>query len=148
VTDPTLTPLGASISPAVALINHSCDPNAVVVFPRASQNPKSQEPLMQVVTLREIKAGEEVSISCLSLVVLLIYLLCFPQILTSYIDVTSPKTERQKSLTETYNFTCACTLCSSHEGNIREALWCPKSCGGMCPLPIEGEYRSPIPTFH
>ncbi|KAJ4472771.1 hypothetical protein C8J55DRAFT_579714 [Lentinula edodes] len=50
VTDPTLIPLGAAVSPVVALINHSCDPNAVVVFPRVSTDPKVQEPLMQILT--------------------------------------------------------------------------------------------------
>jgi SET and MYND domain-containing protein len=47
------------VSPSVALINHSCDPNAVVVFPRT--RPNAQEPLMQVVALRAIAAEEEVS---------------------------------------------------------------------------------------
>ncbi|KAJ4479084.1 hypothetical protein J3R30DRAFT_3702122 [Lentinula aciculospora] len=50
VTDPTLIPLGAVVSPVVALINHSCDPNAVVVFPRVSTDQKTQEPLMQILT--------------------------------------------------------------------------------------------------
>ncbi|GAW01997.1 SET domain-containing protein [Lentinula edodes] len=59
VTDPTLIPLGAAVSPVVALINHSCDPNAVVVFPRVSIDPKVQEPLMQVIAIRDIYPGEE-----------------------------------------------------------------------------------------
>jgi len=57
LTSPCLTPIGISVSPLVALINHSCDPNAVVVFPRARGN---IEPLMQVVALRDIGPNEEV----------------------------------------------------------------------------------------
>ena len=45
----------------VALINHSCDPNAVVVFPRSAKDPASQEPEAQVIAIRDISPGEEVS---------------------------------------------------------------------------------------
>jgi len=49
------------VSPTVALINHSCDPNAVVVFPRAGgQQHKLEEPLMQVIALKHISVDEEV----------------------------------------------------------------------------------------
>ncbi|KAJ7487905.1 hypothetical protein FB451DRAFT_729135 [Mycena latifolia] len=122
ITDPSLTPLGASVSPPVALINHSCDPNAVVVFPRASPSP-AQEPLMQVVALRQIAADEE--------------------ILTAYVDTTLPKAMRQASLRETYLFSCGCQLCSSVVGvDPRESVWCPKACGGMCPTPTEEDSLS------
>lgn len=60
ITAPTLDPLGACVSPAVALINHSCDPNAVIVFPRATGS-KDEEPLMQVIALKYIAPDEEVS---------------------------------------------------------------------------------------
>ncbi|KAF7350303.1 Histone-lysine N-methyltransferase ASHR1 [Mycena venus] len=107
ITDPSLTPLGASVSPPVALINHSCDPNAVVVFPRS--RPNAQEPLMQVVALRDIAPDEE--------------------ILTAYIDTTLPKAMRQASLRETYLFSCTCTLCASAPDVVdpRESVSCPKS---------------------
>ncbi|KAG6852989.1 hypothetical protein C0991_007705 [Blastosporella zonata] len=115
VTTPTLTPIGASVSPVVALINHSCEPNAVVVFPRSSDTP---EPLMQVIALRNIEPDEE--------------------ILTSYIDTTLPRHLRQKSLQETYNFECHCPLCDrTSEVNPRESVSCPKKCGGTCPIPTE-----------
>lgn len=59
--------------------------------------------------------------------------------MTSYIDTTLPKALRQASLQETYNFSCQCTLCSTPpDVDPRESMWCPKSCGGTCPLPIEG----------
>jgi hypothetical protein len=58
----------------------------------------------------------------------------------AYIDTTLPKAERQKALTETYNFTCQCPLCKQTADIIdpREAVLCPKSCGGSCPVPTEG----------
>lgn len=59
LTSPSLTPLGVTVSPLIALINHSCDPNAVVVFPR-SNNDSSKEPMMHLVALREIAENEEV----------------------------------------------------------------------------------------
>ncbi|KIK64626.1 hypothetical protein GYMLUDRAFT_160635 [Collybiopsis luxurians FD-317 M1] len=118
VTDPALTPLGAAVSPVVALINHSCDPNAAVVFPRASADPKSQEPLMQVIAIQDIYPEEE--------------------ILTSYIDSTLPTHLRQQTLEETYNFKCQCRLCTSAvEVDPRQAMNCPKSCGELCPLPVD-----------
>ncbi|KAG6811187.1 hypothetical protein H0H92_008627 [Tricholoma furcatifolium] len=61
VTTPTLTPIGVSVSPTIALINHSCDPNAVVVFPRSSDSVSTQEPLMQVIALRNIEPDQEVT---------------------------------------------------------------------------------------
>ncbi len=49
------------MSPSVALINHSCDPNAVVVFPRSNgETRKEAEPLMQVIALKYISPDEEV----------------------------------------------------------------------------------------
>jgi SET and MYND domain-containing protein len=64
ITSPSLDPIGASVSPVVALINHSCDPNAVIVFPRASASPAEEEPLMHVIALRSIEANEEVDSRC------------------------------------------------------------------------------------
>ncbi|TEB31963.1 SET domain-containing protein, partial [Coprinellus micaceus] len=120
-TTPTLSPLGACVAPSVALINHSCDPNAVVVFPRAGgETSKDIEPLLQVVAIKHIRPGDEV--------------------LTSYIDTTLPRELRQQSLKETYHFTCKCPLCSPAIGtpvDMREAMWCPKRCGGLCVLPTE-----------
>ena len=58
LTTPSLTPIGVVVSPLTALVNHSCDPNVAIVFPRASN--KSDEPLMKSVALREINPKEEV----------------------------------------------------------------------------------------
>jgi len=61
VTDPSLTPIGVCISPTVALFNHSCEPNAVLVFPRSEFRSKKDEPMMEVVAVKDIAANEEVS---------------------------------------------------------------------------------------
>ncbi|KAF5327714.1 hypothetical protein D9619_004677 [Psilocybe cf. subviscida] len=119
VSTPSLEPLGACVSPTVALINHSCDPNAVVVFPRTGSN-SGEEPLMHVIALKHIAPDEEV--------------------LTAYIDTTLPTSKRQALLKDTYHFSCQCGLCRPPHGatiNHREAMWCPKKCGGVCPVPIE-----------
>jgi hypothetical protein len=57
---PSLAPLGVCVSPLIALINHSCEPNAVVVFPRSTKDPASQEPEAQVVAIRDLLLDEEV----------------------------------------------------------------------------------------
>ncbi|KAI0764895.1 SET domain-containing protein [Fomes fomentarius] len=117
LTDPALNPIGICVAPIVALANHSCDPNAVIVFPRTSSK-TGFEPLLHLVALRDIAPGKEVRIS--------------------YVDTTLPKHLRQKELKETYNFACLCTLCTrAMPAEPREALWCPKGCGGICPHPSE-----------
>ncbi|KAG6379628.1 hypothetical protein JVT61DRAFT_10144 [Boletus reticuloceps] len=118
LTSPSLTPIGAIVSPLAALTNHSCLPNAIVVFPRGGKT-KMKESVMDVIALRDIAAGEEV--------------------LMTYVDTTLPKAQRQQVLTETYNFTCQCPLCKQSATVVdpREAVLCPKSCGGICPLPTE-----------
>ncbi|KAG1867290.1 hypothetical protein DFJ58DRAFT_714474 [Suillus subalutaceus] len=128
LTSPSLTPVGVSVSPLVALFNHSCDPGAVIVFPRSSRN-YAEEPQMQVIALRDISPNEEATLSLTR---------DYYQILTSYIDTTLPRSLRQAALKETYDFTCQCELC--HDDNKidpRESIWCPKSCGGMCPAPSD-----------
>lgn len=51
---PSLAPLGVAIHPTAALFNHSCWPNAVVVFPEGGKGG------MHIVALRAIEEGEEV----------------------------------------------------------------------------------------
>ncbi|KAI6010140.1 hypothetical protein EDC04DRAFT_2770593 [Pisolithus marmoratus] len=117
LTTPSLTPIGVAVSPLVALINHSCAPNVVVVFPRCRKD-SGNEPVAKVAALRNIAPGEE--------------------ILMSYVDTTLPKSLRQMALMETYNFQCRCRACTeSSEVDPREAVWCPTACGGTCSLPTE-----------
>ncbi|KAL6299437.1 hypothetical protein BKA93DRAFT_742312 [Sparassis latifolia] len=118
LTSPSLTPLGVSVCPTIALANHSCDPNAVIVFPRASSDPQAQEPLMHLVAIKDIAPDEEV--------------------LTAYVDTTLPQAKRQRELEETYNFSCGCALCSKKLTiDPRASMWCPEKCGGTCPVPTE-----------
>ncbi|MBZ6370475.1 MAG: SET domain-containing protein [Microbacterium hominis] len=122
------------------MINHSCVPNAVVVFPSF---PKSAAPSsapspspsknMAVVALRDLERGEEV--------------------VTSYVDLSLPREERQKELQERYKFVCHCEGCSDSAGvDPREAMLCPaaakSSCEGLIAIPgqstdlQQGAYKS------
>ncbi|WFD33142.1 hypothetical protein MSPP1_004200 [Malassezia sp. CBS 17886] len=87
--DAQLDPIGISMSPDVALINHSCKPNAAVVFPTPAA--PGEQPTMQVAALRALGAGE--------------------QILASYVDLVEPYQQRQETLQTRYLFTCTCALC-------------------------------------
>ena len=60
LTSASLAPLGVCVSPSVALVNHSCEPNAVVVFPRSTKDHSTQEPEAQVIAIRDITPEEEV----------------------------------------------------------------------------------------
>ncbi|PCH45077.1 SET domain-containing protein [Wolfiporia cocos MD-104 SS10] len=118
LTTSSLTPIGVSVCPTIALTNHSCEPNAVIVFPWTSSSPTTQEPLMHLVAIKDIEPDEE--------------------IVTAYIDTTLPRDLRQLQLKETYNFTCSCSLCTRQlKVDPRASVWCPKSCGRTCPAPTE-----------
>jgi hypothetical protein len=54
LSSPSLSPIGVAMSPLIAMANHSCDPNAVVVFPEGGG-------AMRVVAIRDILPGDEVS---------------------------------------------------------------------------------------
>ena len=63
----------------------------------------------------------------------------YTKLLIAYIDTTLPKELRRAALTDTYNFTCKCTLCIEDiSSDPRVSMHCPKACGGTCPLPTEG----------
>lgn len=78
----TLDPLGLTVDPLTSAINHSCSPNAVIVF---------DGPKLSVRGLDSIKSGEE--------------------ILISYIDSSAPFAVRQAELRDQYFFTCSCSKC-------------------------------------
>ncbi|ODN95670.1 hypothetical protein I350_08387 [Cryptococcus amylolentus CBS 6273] len=88
LTSPSLTPIGISISPLLALANHSCAPNAVAVFPRGGRE-------IDLVAISDIAPGFEV--------------------VTSYIDVSTPYHQRQPELLDRYRFACHCSLCQLSE---------------------------------
>ncbi|ORX40489.1 hypothetical protein BD324DRAFT_677953 [Kockovaella imperatae] len=112
LSSPSLSPIGVAMSPIVALCNHSCEPNAVVVFPHGGRD-------MDIVAIRQIATGEE--------------------ILTSYIDISLPLAERQADLKERYGFICDCELCQrSRETSWVDPRWCVyDSSGGL--KSFEGE---------
>lgn len=116
LTLPDLTTVGVAISPAVALANHSCAPNAVVVFP----NGPLKKDGMHIVAIKDLQPDEE--------------------ILTAYIDIANPRRIRQDELRERYYFNCDCDLCTRKDWvDPREALSCKndsvKGCDGMASLP-------------
>jgi hypothetical protein len=61
---PTLLPIGVALSPVIALINHSCIPNAVVVFPSSKSKEGNK---MKVIAIRDINPASEVSLLSLCL---------------------------------------------------------------------------------
>lgn len=116
LTDAQLDPIGAAVNPTVALLNHSCAPNAVVVFPSATNNVRCS---MEVVALRDIAEGEPVY--------------------TSYVDLAAPVSVRQQTLQERYYFSCECPLCTRDRWmDPRTARWCVNSdCDGWM-MPSQG----------
>ncbi|GHJ85143.1 hypothetical protein NliqN6_1545 [Naganishia liquefaciens] len=102
---PALTPIGVAISPTIALFNHSCAPNAVVVFPEGCPTSVGGKG-MKVVLIADVQPGQE--------------------ILTSYIDVSLPRHLRQRELKERYGFDCVCCICSRYDpakGRV-DPRWC------------------------
>ncbi|KAK0628519.1 hypothetical protein B0T17DRAFT_588610 [Bombardia bombarda] len=72
---------GIFLDPGLAMVNHSCVPNAFVSFERRSAMLRAE---------RQIEVGDE--------------------ILISYVDYTAPKTARQEAL-RLYHFQCDCPRC-------------------------------------
>ena len=102
LSDAYLDPLGVCVNPTLALVNHACDANAVMVFPTMQRGSPSR---MHLVAIRPISAGDAVHMS--------------------YVDVATSRAERQAVLQERYGFTCACALCERTQWiDPRTALWC------------------------
>ncbi|WWC72282.1 uncharacterized protein I206_106244 [Kwoniella pini CBS 10737] len=114
LSSPSLSPIGVSNSPLMALSNHSCDPNAIVVFPNGGK-------YMELIAIKDISPDEEV--------------------LTSYIDISSPYHIRQAELLERYRFKCDCVLCEKSNGDEGwvDPRWCVKhiGCKGKGKMPGE-----------
>ena len=103
--DPQLDPIGVCISAQGALLNHSCEPNAVVVFPTAGSNSPPTRCKLHVIALRHIESDEEITIS--------------------YVDIAEKTAERQRTLSERYLIDCMCGLCRHTAWtDPREAMWC------------------------
>ncbi|WRT69965.1 uncharacterized protein IL334_006956 [Kwoniella shivajii] len=122
LSSPSLSPIGVSNSPLLALSNHSCDPNACVVYPNGGR-------WMELIAIRDIKPGEE--------------------ILTSYIDISCPYHIRQSDILERYRFKCNCVLCEKSkddESNWMDPRWCIRHVGcrnGIGKDGKEGKARMP-----
>ncbi|KAI8365904.1 uncharacterized protein BYT42DRAFT_600671 [Radiomyces spectabilis] len=80
--DDQLSIVGEGTYPIGSLLNHSCRPNAVVMFDGA---------LMIIRAIEDIPAGQEVTIA--------------------YVDAAHSRIYRQKALQEKYMFQCSCLRC-------------------------------------
>jgi len=94
----TFDPLGIALDPLLCTANHSCDPNAVVVFNGSSASFRS---------LRRMAKHEEIFIS--------------------YVDGTNPFTLRQAELKDRYAFVCACSKCQLGGSQCEDAFSKPAS---------------------
>ncbi|TKX23828.1 SET domain-containing protein 6 [Elsinoe australis] len=83
-----LDPLGFALDPLISTANHSCDPNAVVIFNTARPSIRSIRPIAQ---------DEEI---------------CW-----SYIDANEVRKVRQQQLSNRYRFQCRCPKCTSNDPN-------------------------------
>lgn len=81
------TPVGLCFEPIVSFANHSCTPNATVIFDGRR---------MELRALDHISKDE--------------------QIFISYIDPTQPTSIRQEELSSRYFFTCECEKCVQDDG--------------------------------
>ena len=77
-------PLGTCVSTFASKMNHSCNPNCIVIFSGLSLSVRSLQP---------IPAGGELS--------------------QSYVDRTMPSSRRKSSLKSVYYFDCTCEYCRS-----------------------------------
>ncbi|KAI4367111.1 hypothetical protein MLD38_022882 [Melastoma candidum] len=83
ICDSELRPLGTGLYPVIAIINHSCAPNSVLVF---------DERTAVVRAVQHISKGSEVFIS--------------------YIETAASTATRRKALKEQYFFDCLCIRCA------------------------------------
>uniref|UniRef100_A0A8V0XZB4 [histone H3]-lysine(4) N-trimethyltransferase n=1 Tax=Gallus gallus TaxID=9031 RepID=A0A8V0XZB4_CHICK len=83
--------VGVGLYPSMSLLNHSCDPNCVIIF-------EGYQLLLR--SIREIQIGEELTIS--------------------YIESLMPTSERQKQLKRQYCFECDCCLCQDQEKDAKK----------------------------
>lgn len=91
---PELDAVGVCLDPLIAAVNHSCDPNAVVVFDGARLSLRS---------LNAIRKDEEITIS--------------------YIDNTQSFEQRQTELRKQWFFSCSCLKCQQGPGGREDRLF-------------------------
>lgn len=83
----------SGLFPHLALFNHSCTPNCGILYPPTADN---QQPRIKLVALRQIEAGEELTIG--------------------YVDPYAPG--RRESLRKNFFFDCVCSFCVDGDANI------------------------------
>ncbi|KAG7636533.1 Zinc finger MYND-type [Arabidopsis thaliana x Arabidopsis arenosa] len=118
ICDSELRPQGIGLFPLVSIINHSCSPNAVLVF---------EEQMAVVRAIDSISKDSEITIS--------------------YIETAGSTLTRQKSLKEQYLFHCQCARCSNigkphdiEESAILEGYRCAnEKCTGFLLRDPEGK---------
>lgn len=103
LTTATLDPIGLCFDPLTARANHSCVPNASIVFSGRSLHLRS---------LDGIPEGTEVTIP--------------------YVDTSYPASVRQKELSSRWFFTCTCALCAQAPLGKTDVYSCPH-CRGVVP---------------
>ncbi|XP_044147833.1 histone-lysine N-methyltransferase SMYD3 isoform X1 [Bufo gargarizans] len=86
ISDGEMQDVGVGLYPSMSLLNHSCDPNCVIVF---------EGTRLHLRTVKEIPQGQELTIS--------------------YIDVKMPSHMRQLQCQRQYCFTCDCDRCVSKD---------------------------------
>ncbi|VDO04558.1 unnamed protein product [Rodentolepis nana] len=100
--------LASPIYPAFSLINHSCDPSAILIA--------STKGVGLLVALKELKAGSEVNIA--------------------YYDIYTHRSteERKEGLKNMFFFECKCVACENgwDDDNSEEKLKCPRCNLGLC----------------
>ena len=112
----TFDTLGMTFDPTMALLNHSCTPNAAVVF---------DHNIASVRSIRPISADEQITIS--------------------YIDNTFKRAIRRQQLRDQYYFECHCEGCEPSTGTFTDRdLWICEHCKGRIPEPLlKGDFTCP-----
>ncbi|GAA6084502.1 N-lysine methyltransferase SMYD2-A isoform X1 [Tachysurus ichikawai] len=85
IEDEELSHLGSAVFPDVALMNHSCNPNAIVTY---------KGTVAEVRAVQKISPGDE--------------------IFNSYIDLLYSTEDRTERLEQSYFFSCDCTECTTN----------------------------------
>lgn len=88
IDDKDMFPIGEGTYPIAALFNHSCRPNAVVMFDGAYASIRAIE---------DIQPGKEITIA--------------------YVDAAHSRSYRQKALYDKYFFHCQCDRCGGNQGD-------------------------------
>lgn len=89
ISDGEMQEVGIGLYPSMSLLNHSCDPNCVMVF---------EGKLLRLRAVQQIQQDEELTIS--------------------YIDVMATSQERQRQIEKQYCFVCDCKHCETGHKDV------------------------------